>query len=268
VEEDLYVIADIGHLNAHYKDRLFNRLLTLLRSQADPGVDFSKAAREFDQLDWDQKAIRLSYAAEPTRTGGPAGEQHSALKDDAEFAVQMKMMAKKNAGKPEGKERNYEGETYTAVHRVLGLLADANLLAPVVGHKLLFHHSYATEQALAKLPITVARSEKEFRGVMEDWNLLIYEKSGGSKTDDVFFRNTPETRVRWDVNALKAFYSAEVDSVVEEGKQKIAMAVSRIFQECVGKPQPANPDDWHKGYMNFLGKLEAYLGWISEQMRK
>jgi len=268
VEEDLYVVADINHLNALYKDRLFNKLLTLLRGQADPGADFAKAAREFDQLDWDQKAIRLTYAAEPTLAGGPVGERHSALKDDAEFAVQMKLMAKKNVGKPEGAERNYERETYIAVHRVLGLLVDVNLLAPIVGHKILFHHSYGTEQALAKLPITVARSEKEFRTVMEDWNLLVYEKSGGSKADTIFFKNTPETRVRWDINALKAFYSAEVDSVVEEGKQKIAMAVSRIFQECVGKPQPASPDEWHKGYMNFLGKLEAYLGWISEQMRK
>jgi len=268
VEEDLYVVADSNHLNALYKDRLFNKLLTLLRAQADPGADFAKAAGEFDQLDWDQKAIRLTYAAEPALAGGPVGERHSALKDDAEFAVQMKMMAKKNAGRPEAAERNYERETYMAVHRVLGLLADVNLLAPVVGHKILFHHSYETEQALAKLPITVARSEKEFRTVMEDWNLLVYEKSGGSKTDLVFFKNSPETRVRWDVNALKAFYSAEVDSVVEEGKQKIAMAVSRIFQECIGKPQPATPDDWHTGYMNFLGKLEAYLAWVSEQMRK
>lgn len=268
VEEDLYVVADVSHLNTFYKDRLLNKLLTLLRSQADPGINFSQAAKDFDQLEWDQKAIRLSYAAEPTRTGGPVGQQHSMLKDDAEFAVQMKMMAKKNAGKLEGKERNYEGETYTAVHRVLGLLADVNLLAPVVGHKLLFHHSYETEQAIVKLPITVARSEKEFRGVMEDWNLLVYEKSGGSKADILFFKNTPETRVRWDVNALKAFYSAEVDSVVEEGKQKIAMAVSRIFQECIGKPKPTTPDDWHTGYLNFLEKLEAYLGWISEQMRK
>ncbi|MEX2115947.1 MAG: AAA domain-containing protein [Bacteroidota bacterium] len=268
VEEDLYVVVDINHLNALYKDRLFNRLLTLLRSQADPGVNFAQGARDFDQLEWDQKAIRTAYASEPTQTGGPVGERHSALKDDAEFAVQMKMMAKKNAGKQEGGERNYERETYMAVHRVLGLIADVNLLAPVVGHKLLFHHSYETEQALAKLPITVARSEREFQTVMEEWNLLVYEKSGGSKSDVMFFKNTPETRVRWDVNTLKAFYSAEVDSVVEEGKQKIAMAVSRIFQECLGKPKPASPDEWHTGYMNFLGKLEAYLAWISEQMRK
>lgn len=268
VEEDLYVVADVSHLNTLYKDRLLNRLLTLLRSQADPGANFAQSAKAFDQLDWDQKAIRLTYAAEPTLTGGPVGEVHSKLKDDAEFAVQMKMMAKKNTGKPEKAERNYEGETYQAVHRVLGLLTDVNLLAPIVGHKILFQHSYETEQALAKLPISVARSEKEFRGVMEDWNLLIYEKSGGSKADLMFFKNTPETRVRWDVNALKAFYSAEVDSIVEEGKQKIAMAVSRIFQECVGKPQPATPDDWHNGYLKFLGKLEAYLMWISEQMRK
>ncbi|HEX9615262.1 MAG TPA: AAA domain-containing protein [Bacteroidota bacterium] len=268
VEEDLYVVADVKHFKELYGDRLLSKLLTLLSAQADPAVNFSQAAKDFDRLDWDQKAIRLSPATEPTFTGGPSGERHSALKDDAEFAVQMKLMAKKAGAKPEGGERNFERETYDAVHRVLGMRADVNLLAQFVGEKILFHHSYVTEQALVKLPITASLSEKDFRTLMEDWNTLIYEMSGGSKSDTVFFKQTPETKVRWDINALKAFYSADVDTIVEEGKQKLAMAVSKIFQECVGKPQPGNPLEWHTGYLNFLRKLEAYLGWISEQLRK
>jgi len=268
VEEDLYVVADINHLNGLYKDRLLNKLLTLLRAQVDPGVNFAQAAKNFDQLDWDQKAVRLSPASEPTLTGGPSGDRHSALKDDAEFAVQMKLMAKKSGGKPEASERNFEKETYDAVHRVLGMRTDVNLLAQFVGEKVLFHHSHATEQARVKLPITASLSERDFSTLMEDWNTLMYEMSGGGNTDAVFFRQTPETKVRWDVNALKVFYSADVDSVVKEGKQKLAMAVSKIFQECVGKPQPGSPLEWHTGYLNFLAKLEAYLGWISEQLRK
>lgn len=268
VAEDLYIVADMNHFQERYKDRLITRLLTLLRGESDPTVPFAQAARNFDLLDWDQKAIRLSYAAEPSLAGGPSGERHSALKDDAEFAVQMKLLTKKEGKKPESGERNYERETYDAVHRVLGMLADVNLLGQYAGQPLLFRRSFATEQAVAKLPITPALSEKDFRAVLEDWNLLVYEKSGGSKTDAPFFRQAPETRVRWDVNALKAFYSADVDTVVEEGKQKLAMAVSRIFQECIGKPQPGSPQEWHAGYLSFLGKLEGYLTWISEQIRK
>lgn len=268
VGEDLYIIADLNHFRERYKDRLITRLLTLLKGESDPTVPFAQAARNFDLLDWDQKAIRLSYAVEPGPAGGPSGERHSALKDDAEFAIQMKLLAKKEGKKPESGERNYERETYDAVHRVLGMLADVNLLGQYAGHPLLFHRSFATEQAVAKLPITPALSEKDFRTVLEDWNLLVYEQSGGNSTDVPFFRQAPETRVRWDVNALRAFYSADVDAVVEEGKQKLAMAVSRIFQECIGKPQPGSPQEWHAGYLSFLGKLEAYLKWISEQLRK
>jgi hypothetical protein len=266
--EDLYVVADINHFNERYKDRLITRLLTLLRAESDPTVPFAQAAKQFDFLDWDQKAVRLSYASEPSPMGGPSGDRHSALKDDAEFAVQMRLLARKGGEKAEGTERNYERETYDSVHRVLGMLTDVNLLGQYAGHPLLFHRSYATEQAVAKLPITPALSEKDFRTVLEDWNLLVYEKSGGSKTDVPFFKQAPETRVRWDVNALKAFYSADVDAVVEEGKQKLAMAVSRIFHECIGKPQPGTPQEWHAGYLSFLTKLEGYLGWISEQLRK
>jgi len=268
VEEDLYVVADLNHFQERYKDRLMTRLLTLLRAEADPTVAFAQSAKQFDMLDWDQKAIRLSYAAEPSMAGGPSGERHSALKEDAEFAVQMKLLAKKSGEKPEASERNYERETYDTVRRVLGLLDDVNLLGQYAGHPLLFRRSYATEQAVARLPITPALSEKDFRSVLEDWNLLVYDKSGGSKTDRLFFKQAPETRVRWDVNALKAFYSADVDSVVEEGKQKLAMAVSRIFQECIGKPQPGTPQEWHTGYLGFLTKLEGYLNWVSEQLRK
>jgi hypothetical protein len=56
--------------------------------------------------------------------------------------------------------------------------------------------------------------------------------------------------------------------VLEESKHRIATSVSKVFQECLGKSQPANPRDWSTAYLNFLGKMEAYLEWISEQLRR
>ena len=161
-----------------------------------------------------------------------------------------------------------EKEIYQAVLRVLGLRRDVNLLAQQVGGKVLFRHSLSTELAVQQLPLTVCRSEKEFQSVMSRWNLLIFEMSGGHKADSALLKNAPETKVRGDINALKTFYSSSVESTLEEGKQKLAMAVSKIFQENLGKPQPANPQEWAKSYLYFLSKLESYLGWTVDQLRK
>jgi len=93
--------------------------------------------------------------------------------------------------------------------------------------------------------------------------------SGGSKTDLSYFsRQAPEARVRHDIRNLRTFYASDVEAAIEEGKQKIAVEVSRVFQELLGKAQPGNPAEWSTAYLNFLSKLELYLVWISEQVRR
>ena len=266
VEEDLYVLADINHLQAVYKDRLLTKLLLLLKGQADPSPNVSLAAKNFDELDWDRRIHLLSFSGEALASEA-ATRRADVLAGDAELAVQMKLMAKKEGVTIEG-GKNFERETFIAVHRLLGLLADLNLLSQYTGEKLLFHHSYATEAASAKLPMMVALSEQEFRTAMDLWNLIVYEMSGGVNSEAAFFKNSPETRVRQDINALKAFYSTDVGSAIEEGKHKLAVAVSRIFQDSLGKSQPGTPQEWATGYLNFLSNMEAYLSWISEQLRK
>jgi hypothetical protein len=152
---------------------------------------------------------------------------------------------------------------------VLGTRKDVNLLSQLIGGDVLFRHSLATEEAAARLPLEVCRSEEEFRKIMERWNLLIYEMSGAGKTDLSFFaKQTPEASVRWDISNLRAYYSSTVEAVVEEGKHRVAMSVSRVFQESLGKREPTNPVEWSTAYLRFLGKMEAYLSWISEQLRK
>jgi hypothetical protein len=123
---------------------------------------------------------------------------------------------------------------------------------------------------MQQLPWAMCQNEKQFREIMEQWNLLIYEMSGGPKSDmSAFTQNSPEARVRKDLQSLRSLYATEVKAIMDEGKQKIAVEVSKVFQDLVGRGQlPGSPDEWSKAYINFLGRLQAYLSWISEQLRR
>lgn len=269
VEEDLYIVADMSHFASVYKDRLFTKLLMLLQAQADSQPPSYEAARRFDDLEWDQRAKLFGASgAASVKLAAVYAQSPAAKKPDAEFDVKMKMMSRQQAPKSVPGVRNFERETYSAVQRVLGQRKDVNLLSQFFGGDVLFRHSLNTEQAAARLPMDACQNEDEFRKIMERWNLLIYEMSGGGKTDVSFFgKAAPETRVRWDINNLKAYYSTSAEAV-EEGKHKIAASVSKVFQECLGKSQPANPTEWSTAYLNFVVKMESYLAWISEQLRK
>jgi hypothetical protein len=269
VEEDLYVVADFSHFSSLYRDRLLTKVLLLLRAQADSLPAFAATAKQFDDLAWDSRERFLSLqhagSASADKLARPAANLGGG---DADLELRMKLMARQPSQQPSG-ARNFEQETYFSVHRVLGMREDVNLLSQFVGGDLLFRNTLATEQAAARLPMDGCTNEEEFRKIMERWNLLIYEMSGAGKTDLSFFaKQTPEARVRWDIFSLRAYYSSAMEAVVEESKHRIATSVSKVFQECLGKSQPANPGEWSTAYLNFLGKMEAYLEWISEQLRR
>jgi hypothetical protein len=272
VEEDLYVLADMSHFKSVYGNRLFTKLLMLLQAQGDAAPAAAQAAKQYDELDWDVRAKILgSQRATMTTVGAEARKEPPppTQKGDVELEVRMRMMAKQPTLAVSAGLRKVERDTYIGVERVLGWRKDVNLLSQLAGGNVLFRHSLTTELAAARLPLDMCHTEEEFRRIMERWNLLIYEMSGAGKTDLSFFaRQTPEASVRWDINNLRAYYSSTVEAVVEEGKHRVATAVSRVFQECLGKSQPANPAEWSTAYLNFLGKMEAYLSWISEQLRK
>jgi hypothetical protein len=165
--------------------------------------------------------------------------------------------------------RNIEREVYIGVQRVLGWRTDVNLVSQFVGGDLLFRNSFSTEKASRKLPLDTCENEIQFRDAMEQWNLILYEMSGGNKTDMSFFASKgPEGRIRQDIRNLHAYYSSNVEAAIEEGKKKIAVEVARVFQELLGKNKPDNPADWSTSYLKFLTRLEAYLSWISEQVRR
>ncbi len=269
--EDLYILADMSHFQTMYKDRLFTKLLMLLQAQADGQPNLQKAVKQFDELEWDKREPLFDVKHRPGKVEQQAvapKEQTVQTRADAELALNLKMMAKKQTPAEAG-ARNLEQETFLAVLRVLGRRTDINLLSQYTGGDILFHHSLATEQQIARVMIDFCRGEKEFREIVERWNLIIYEKSGGGKNATAFYtKQAPETRVRMDIYHLKSYYSPDVEAALEEGKQKLAVAVSKVFQETLGKPMPTNPTEWSTGYLSILGKLESYLAWISEQLRK
>ena len=268
VEEDLYVVADLGHFKTVYRDRLITKFLLLLQAQSGAAPPLSASAKTFDDMGWDLRERVMSV------TGGAAGAPMERKQADVpqgardvELDVRMKMMAKLQPQQV-FTGRDFDQEIYLAALRILGLRKDANLLSQYLGGDLLFRYSLGTELAALRLPLDGCRNEDEFRKTMERWNLLIYEMSGAGKTDLSFFaKQTPEARVRWDINNLRAYYSSAMEAIVEESKHRIATSVSKIFQECLGKSQPANPTEWSTAYLNFLGKMDAYLTWISEQLR-
>ncbi|MBF8249100.1 MAG: AAA 11 domain-containing protein, partial [Bacteroidetes bacterium] len=237
--EDIYVLADMSLFKTLYKDRLFARILMLLQAQSDGLPPLAAAVKKFDELEWDKRASLFSVARKGA-SAVAASAQAKPQRVDHDMEMRMKMMAKQQSGtKPQAAERNFEREIYTAVNRVRGFWTDVNLLSQYLGGDLLFRRSITAEQ------------------------------SGGVKTDLVFFsKGSSEARIRHDIRSLKAFYSPDMEATIEAGKNKIAMEVSKVFQEMLGKSQPGNPVEWSTAYVNFLSKLELYLSWISAQLRK
>jgi len=270
VIEDLYIVADLGHFRSIYRDRLFLRFLILLKALSDTEPATAAAARRFDALDWDRRRPLFKLEAGlQTATGGTDKSKRDGGESDPEFVLRMKMMEKKRDTLTVSDVTSDEHYIYLAVLRVLGLLRDVNFLSQYRTGALLFGNCLTSEQAKRALPLDFCQNEREFGVVMERWNLLIYEKSGGSATQHEFFsRHAPASQVRWDVKNLKAFFTSDAEAVIAEGKQRIAMTVSRMFQEGIGKSQPAAPQEWMKGYLFFVGKVESYLEWIYEQLRK
>jgi len=272
VGEDLYIIADMAHFRSSYQDRLFTRLLMLLQTQADEQqLSCASAVKEFQDLDQKKREeLYAVYRSKPQVVIPATVVDARKEKIDHELEIYMKMMSRQGETKAAantGHEK--EREVSIAVQRVLGWRTDVNLVSQFIGGDLIFRNSFSTEEALRKLPLDTCENEKNFRDLMEKWNLLIYEMSGGQNTDLSFFASKgPEARVRQDIRNLRAYYSSDIEAVIEEGKKKIAVEVARVFQELLGKNRPDNPAEYSTAYLNFLTRLEAYLSWTSEQVRR
>jgi hypothetical protein len=265
VEEDLYVVADISHFSTLYKDRLFTKMLMLLQSQAEPLPNIIDSVKKFDTLDQDRlDALNSDRKAGIVPIIEKAKEQLPP--QDAETALRIKMMERQAGERPQVSTFQPEKETNIAVRKVFALRKDINLLLGYFGREPMFITTMLTESASMRMLKSVCSNEKDFKELMEQWNLIIYETAARSKTAASYLSaQTPETKAWTD---LKAIFPSDISTKMEEGRQKIAIAVSKIFQEMVGKSQPAGPVEWHKVYVGIVFKLETYLRWMLDQVRK
>ncbi|MEK6651276.1 MAG: hypothetical protein AABY75_09875, partial [Bacteroidota bacterium] len=272
VEEDLYVLADMGHFRSVYKDRLFTRFLSLLEAEADQKQpNFLNAVRRFNDADLKARESMFSSQRSTPGAGGDATVKEAPpKKEDFELDMQLKMMAKKEGAKPAaGQVRNFEREIALTSERLLGLRHQVNLLSQYTGGEMIFRNSFATESAAATLPQQPAQSEKDLRNALEGWQVLLYQSSGGATPEHPLMQHKgKESKARQDLLYLFAFLTADIPIISREGKAKITSEVGRLFQEVIGKPQPGNPVEWSTAYVGFLGRLESYLLWVSEQVRK
>jgi hypothetical protein len=267
--DDLYVIADMTHMEKLYGSRRVLNLLTRLKELSESEPSLYHSVKKFDALEWDERQPFFDRTKRRSTAAASASAKETS-KEDIELAIRKKMMQKSQETKPQqAVARSFERDIFQSTLRVLGLLTDLNLLAEYIGADILFRKTLSVEQVCEKIPLQECKNEKEFSDLMQKWNLVVYEMSGGDRTDLTFFgKNTHEARIRYDINNLKVYYSSEFQAVLEEGRKKIAMMVARVFQELLGKPQPANPNEWSTAYLNFLSRLEAYFDWISSELRK
>jgi hypothetical protein len=268
-EEDLYIIANVNHFKSLYQDRLFTRLLLLLYAGADNrAISFEDVQQRFDGMDVRKRASL--FALNRDKNIRRLDLSHSAIEDDAEFALQMKMMAsRKSETQMPTTADSLEKGIYEAVNRVLGYWKDINLLAQFAGYECVFHNSLPAERMVRSLPFESSDNEKQFRKVIEQWNHLLYELSGENNPSSEFCSSkNMETRTRTDVFKLNAVFNARTDALIQEGKQKLTADVTRIFQEILGKSQPASSEDWTKVYNGLLSRMETYLQWIEKEIRQ
>jgi hypothetical protein len=267
--EDLYIIADMTHFRTVYKDRLITRLLILLQASADAlQPSFASVKKKYDALGIEQYAELFSNGKRNIHT--PPPEKSAPIEEDHELAIHMKMMsAKKSGGQSHPHTGTVEKDTYNAVCRSLGYRFDINLLSQFIGGSTLMKSSFSSLMAARRLPFYACENEKTFRSALEQWNLLLYTLTGNANPESSFFsEKTPEARIRFDIHQIHTFFSSDIEMILQDGKQKRASEISRIFQEMIGKNQPGTPGEWSAAYICLLSRIETYLAWISEQIRR
>lgn len=270
VQEECYILADLSHFKNVYRDRLITRLLLLLHAEADVrDVSFDDAVQRYQSMESKKREALFQYVNERPRGESMPKATPTPEEEDAELALRMKMMSAKKSDVPIATTSQAEEKVYTAVHRVLGYWRDSNLLAQFAGQSAVFHSSIAAERNARTLPFELCSSDKQFRSLIEKWNHLLYELSGGNDPSSPWCTPTNiEARPRYDVYKINAVLNSRVEAYIKEGKQKLSADVNRIFQEILSKAQPSTSSEWETFYISLLSRMEAYLSWIEEQLRK
>lgn len=262
VDEDLYIIADMNHFRTVYKDRLTTKLLMLLQAESHQLPQADDIRKSFENFDKD----KLKTGARQTEASAASA---TPTKEDAELALRMKMMAKKQAPEPQAGTVQYEREAWSAGMRLRAHWTDVNITSQCLGNEIIFSSSITAERAWERSVSAFCQSEKDFRGLVEALHALII-RSGVQDKRNLPYLSTdvPETRIRADVTSFSRLLAPSGDQLRGEDKQKAGAALSKFFQEAVGKAIPASNREWHSAAMLLARKCEQYLAWISEQLRK
>lgn len=261
VREDLYVIADVSYFNTRYKDRLISRLLALFSSRSESAGNILNAVRRFDDLSPEFRKKVLFATAEE--------KQSTEYKTKLEQAKPSSFDASKSPSQQSiaVAEQKLKRDIRAAILRVLAKRHIINILAQYLEAYPFYKTTQETAQYTASLSEMECENENEFKNVMRMWNVLIYETSDSQKADHpLATKARVDSKIKSDIQEIHAYYHSDLELVVEQGKQKLAQSIQKIFNDCIGR-KPVTPTDWMNAYLVFLGRMEKYLETVTKQIR-
>lgn len=261
VQEDLYVVADLGYFRSRYKGKFIEKLLSAMHTKSENIAAIGNAARRFDDLSFDmRRKILFSTAAEKQ-----SPEYRAMMERSKPSALDQSIAQQHSIAKADTKLRN---DIYAATLRVLAKRMLINIIAQYLETKPLYKSTAETQKYISALPEYECENENDFKAIMDMWNVLIYETSNARQQSEhpLATKAKVDSKIATDIQQIYYYYHSDLEMVVEEGKHKLAQSVQKIFNDCIGK-KPVTPADWKNAYLIFLNRMEKYLDTIVNQVR-
>lgn len=263
VQDDLYIVADLGYFKSRYKGKFIEKLLTAMNARTENIAGISTAMRRFDDLPIDVRKNVLSFTSEEKRSP----EYRTAIE-------RAKLSAVAGTSAPQTSiaqaEKKLLLDVYAASLRVLAMRSQINIIAQYLETAPLYKTTMETLKYFSALPEYDCEDENDFKAIMDMWNVLIYETSETSSArpsqHPLAVKAKVESKIASDIQQIYFYYNSDLEMVVEEGKHKLAQSIQKIFHDCIGK-KPVTPADWKNAYLIFLNRMEKYLDTIVNQIR-
>jgi len=257
VGEDLYVIADLQHFSALYKERFITTLLGIFKARSEPIGNILNGARRYDEFSPEIRKAVLEAKAEEKQSADYKTKLERA-KQSAQAGTQQSIAVA---------ERKLKNDVRSVTLRVLAKREVINVVAQYLEGFPLYKTTAETAKCSALLPEVECQNENDFKSVMDMWNLLIYESSSAQKVDHPLASKAKvDAKISNDIQDIYMYYHSDLEFVVEVGKHKLAQSIQKIFNDCIGK-KPVTPTDWMNAYLVFLGRMEKYLETVNNQIR-
>ena len=261
VQEDLYVIADLGYFRTRYKGKFIEKLLSAMSSKSENIAAIGNASRRFDDLSFDmRRKVLFSSAAEKN-----SPDYRMKLEQSKPSALDQSSAQQTSIARADSKLKN---DIYTASLRVLAKRMLINIIAQYLETNPLYKTTAETQKYISILPEYECENENDFKAIMDMWNVLIYETSNARRHSEhpLATKAKVDSKIASDIQQIYYYYHSDLEMVVEEGKHKLAQSIQKIFNDCIGK-KPVTPSDWKNAYLIFLNRMEKYLDTIVNQVR-